>query len=63
MTRFTLGSEQRAELEFLASYSAIANERCRALALLWLDEGETVEQVAELLHVSRQTIYTWIVID
>ncbi|MBV8308991.1 MAG: helix-turn-helix domain-containing protein [Planctomycetaceae bacterium] len=60
MTRFTLDSEQRAELEFLASYSAIANERCRALALLWLDEGETVEQVAELLHVSRQTIYTWI---
>jgi transposase len=60
MTRFTLGREQRAELEFLASYSRIADERCRALALLWLDEGETVEQVAELLRVSRQTIYNWI---
>jgi transposase len=60
MTRFTLGPEQRVELEFLASYSRIADERCRALALLWLDEGETVEQVAESLRVSRQTIYNWI---
>jgi transposase len=60
MTRFTLGPEQRAELELLVSSSRVANERCRALALLWLDEGESVEQTAELLHVSRQTIYNWI---
>jgi transposase len=60
MTRFTLGPEHRAELEFLASDSHVARERCRALALLWLDEGETVEPVAELLHGSRQTIYHWI---
>ncbi|MBV8319038.1 MAG: helix-turn-helix domain-containing protein [Planctomycetaceae bacterium] len=33
-------------------------ERCRAQALLWLDEGETIEEVAPLLHVSRQTVYT-----
>ena len=60
MTRLSLGPEQRAELEFLASYSRIANERCRALALLRLEEGESADHVAELLHVSRQTIYNWI---
>jgi transposase len=60
MTPLALSQDQRAELEFLASYSRVAQERCRALALLWLDEGETPEQVAELLHVSRQTIYNWI---
>ena len=27
--------------------------------MLWLAEGETPDQVAELLHVSRQTVYNW----
>jgi hypothetical protein len=36
-------------LEYLASHNPVAKERCRAQALLWLDEGETVEQVAESL--------------
>src|SRR5512142_1606386 len=34
-------------------------ERCRAQALLWLAEGESVEYVAELLHGSRQTVDNW----
>jgi transposase len=32
----------------------------RAHALLWLDDGESVEEVASRLYVSRQTIYNWI---
>jgi transposase len=36
-----------------------AREHCRAQAVLWLSEGEAVERVADLLHVSRQTIYNW----
>jgi transposase len=27
---------------------------------LWLDEGDTVEEVAQRLFVSRQTIYNWL---
>jgi transposase len=27
---------------------------------LWLDEGETVEEVAQRLLVSRQTVYNWL---
>ena len=32
---------------------------CRANALLWLDAGESAEEVAERLRVSRQTVYNW----
>src|ERR687888_1137722 len=32
----------------------------RALALLLLDQGESVEEVAEQLFVSRQVIYKWV---
>ena len=32
---------------------------CRANALLWLDDGESAEEVAERLRVSRQTVYNW----
>ena len=31
----------------------------RALALLALDEGQSVAEVAELLGVTRQSIYNW----
>jgi len=31
-----------------------------AQALLWLDDGESVDEVASRLCVSRQTIYNWI---
>jgi transposase len=44
-------------LEYLASHSPVSKERCRAQALLWLDEGEAAEQVAESLRVSRRTVY------
>src|SRR5436309_15080121 len=32
----------------------------RAQALLWLDDGESVDEVASRLYVLRQTIYNWI---
>ena len=53
-------SRQRLDLEYLASHNPVAKERCRAQALLWLDEGETAEQVAEALRVSRRTISHWV---
>jgi transposase len=59
MARVSLSPRQRLALEYLASHNPVAEERCRAQALLWLDEGETAEQVAEALRVSRRTIYHW----
>ena len=59
MISVALSDQQRAELEGFLVRTPSAKQRCRAQALLWLDEGESVEQVAELVHVSRQTIYSW----
>jgi transposase len=60
MARLSLSPRQRLELEYLASHTPVAKERCRAQALLWLDEGETAQRVAELLRVSRRTVYYWV---
>ena len=56
MTLIALNGRQRAELEALVVRTPSAKERCRAQALLWLDAGDAVEDVADLLHVSRQTV-------
>ena len=55
-----LSNRQRGELEGLVSHTPWAKERCRAQALLWLAEGSGVAEVAESLHVSRQTVYNWV---
>ena len=47
------------EWEDLVTHTPLARERCRAQALLWLADGASVEQIAELLQVSRQTISNW----
>jgi transposase len=36
-----------------------ANQLRRAQALLWLSNGEDVQEVAERLLVTRQTVYPW----
>jgi Homeodomain-like domain len=60
MTPISLTERQRAELEGAAVRTPSIKQCCRAQALLWLAEGESVEAVAELLHVSRQTVYNWV---
>jgi len=60
MAPLVLSPRQRSELEYLAARNPVAKERCRAQALLWLDEGEAPEQVAEALRVSRRTVYYWV---
>src|SRR5215210_3263500 len=59
MASVMLSTRQRIELETFMLHTPSAKERCRAQAVLWLDEGETADQVAELLHVSRQTVDNW----
>jgi transposase len=60
MAPLILFPRQRSELEYLASHDPVAKQRCRAQALLWLDEGETPEQVADSLRVCRRTVYYWV---
>jgi transposase len=54
-----LTGRQRSILEYLPRTQCDSRQYQRALALLLLDEGDTPEEVAEYLHVSRQTVYNW----
>ncbi len=55
-----LSSKERTVLESLVTTSKNVRQFQRARILLWLDEGERVEDIANLLHVSRQVIYKWV---
>jgi hypothetical protein len=54
-----LSYKERSELERVLKSRTKSKVSQRAQALLLLDEGEAVEQVAELLRVSRQTLHNW----
>ena len=60
MPSIILSARLRGELECLVAHTPSAQECIRAYALLWLAEGESVDQVAELLQVSCQTVYNWV---
>ncbi len=59
MTTITLSRQTREDLEGLIVRVSSSKVRCRARAVLWLAEGESVTQVARWLDVSRQTVYNW----
>ena len=59
MTGFHLRPREFQELETLAEQSHDARMVRRAHALLGLDEGLSAGEIAELLDLSRQTIYNW----
>jgi len=60
MTPFVLRLRERQGLEELTLHPPPANSLRRAQALLWLDEGESVQEVAERRQLSRQAIYKWL---
>jgi transposase len=55
-----LSYKERSELEQLRTLHIGSWQYQRAMALLLLDQGESVEEVAETLLVSRQVIYKWV---
>jgi len=59
MSLLALSLQERGVLEQLISPIVLTNEVRRAQALLWIDEGERPQVVAERLRVSRQTVYNW----
>jgi transposase len=60
MALVDLRPDDRALLEYWVGHTADATELRRALALLWLDDGDDPQEVADRLHVSRQTVYNWV---
>src|SRR6059058_5352469 len=60
MALLALSDRQRGEVQEIVSHTPGAKERCRAQALLWIADGSDVAEVAELLQVSRQTVYNWL---
>ena len=59
MTLPTLDATERKALEHLATWPRDAQQLRRAQALLGLDEGESVAEIADRLRLSRQVIDTW----
>lgn len=60
MDPLTLGDLERAILQDLVFRKTPARALCRAQALLWIADGESVDAVAQTLGVSLQTVYNWI---
>jgi transposase len=56
----TISAEQEAQLRREMKSNNSVNVYRRAAALLAIHKGNTVIQVADLLGVTRQTIYNWI---
>src|SRR5437016_7719297 len=60
MHEFQLTAAQRYRLRELLHVSPTSRRYRRAVALLALDEGQTITDVAGLLGVTRQTIHNWV---
>jgi len=60
MAPFVLRPRERQVLQELTLHPPTAQSLRRAQALLWIDEGESVQEVAERLQISRQAVYKWI---
>jgi transposase len=60
MAAFDLSAAERSRLAELSEFTPSARVLRRALALLWLAEGDEPTEVAERLGVSRPTLYNWV---
>lgn len=61
MTQLKLSRKERAELAWLIGHANDARAVCRAQAVLWVSDGKSVDQIARLLPVTRQSVYNWLV--
>lgn len=59
MTDFALSAAERVQLEFLVAHTHDARQALRAYALLWLDDDDSVPEIAARLNVTRQSVYNW----
>jgi|SRR5687767_6382294 transposase len=59
MTDFELNARERRALQRFLVQGSDAKQQSRVQALLWLAAGEPVDRIANLLGVSRRTVYYW----
>jgi transposase len=55
-----LTDKERIELQYLLTKQIESQQYQRALALILLDDGLSVDEIAQHLKVSRQFIYKWV---
>jgi transposase len=60
MAPFQIQPRERRRLLQLLDQTHDATQLRRAQALLWLHDRQSVTAVADLLRVSRQTVYNWV---
>lgn len=60
MSLRALRPKERIAVASLVVSTRDAQQLRRVQALLWLDEGETAEEVADRLRVSRHVVYKWV---
>lgn len=60
MMDFKLSGKERVRLEEVIAHTRDARVAQRAYALLWLDKGDSLTEVAARLTVSRQSVYNWV---
>jgi hypothetical protein len=59
MAVVNLRAKEVGKLGELLTVTDDVRQLTRAQALLWLDAGDSVEEVAERLGVTRQAVYNW----
>ncbi|MCA1617049.1 MAG: helix-turn-helix domain-containing protein [Acidobacteria bacterium] len=60
MTHFTLQPREYVALANLINQADTASDLRRAYALLWLADGDPVDEIAQRLGISRQSVYNWV---
>lgn len=60
MTIIELSNKERKLLEEIAKTTTDATKLRRSQAILLLDEGTDIDDIEQLLFVSRKTIYKWV---
>jgi transposase len=59
MTPLRLSAREREGLQDLLARGPFAKQACRIQALLWLAAGQPAGRIAQVLGVSRRTVYYW----